>query len=216
MFTGIIEELGAVRSLSARGDSAQLTVVARKVLSDVHPGDSIAVNGVCLTVVSFSAQEFTADVMPETLRKTNLFQLKTGHAVNLERALALGGRLGGHLVSGHVDGVGKIREKRSEGNAVLIHISEPPEVLRFVVLKGSIAVDGVSLTVAGLSYDSFSVSIIPHTASETTLGHKAVGDPVNLENDLIGKYVERLLHAYQESSPKNISMEFLKANGFLQ
>jgi riboflavin synthase len=174
------------------------------------------VNGVCLTVVSFSAQEFTADVMPETLRKTNLLQLKTGHAVNLERALALGGRLGGHLVSGHVDGIGKIREKRSEGNAVLIHILSPPEVLRFVVLKGSIAVDGISLTVAGVSYDSFSVAIIPHTALETTLGHKAVGDPVNLENDLIGKYVERLLHVYQESSSNNISMEFLKANGFLQ
>lgn len=217
MFTGIVEELGTVKTLSVRGDSGKLRIHAKKVLADVRLGDSIAVNGVCLTVTSFSAQEFVADVMPETLRKTDLLRLQGGDSVNLERALALGGRLGGHLVSGHIDGVGVIVEKRTEGNAVIVRISATPEVLRFVIPKGSVAIDGISLTVADVTTESFSVSIIPHTASLTTLGQKKEGDPVNLENDMIGKYVDRLLSAHTADGEKaDISMELLKSNGFLQ
>ncbi|MDW7651912.1 MAG: riboflavin synthase [Bacillota bacterium] len=217
MFTGIVEELGEVKALALQGDSAKLSVSAHKVLRDVRLGDSIAVNGVCLTVTSFSAREFTADVMPETFRKSNLFRLQSQDAVNLERALALGGRLGGHLVSGHVDGVGTITEKRIEGNAVIFRFSAPGDVLRYIIPKGSVAVDGISLTVADVGAETFSVSVIPHTASLTTLGSKGKGDPVNLENDMIGKYVERLLGIQRETEEKkDISMEFLKANGFLQ
>lgn len=217
MFTGIIEEQGIVRSLAVQQESARLTVSAQKVLEDVRLGDSIAVNGVCLTVVAFFAHEFTADMMPETLRKTNLAYLKPGDRVNLERALALGGRLGGHLVSGHVDGVGLITEKRPEGNAVIFRFQAPPGVIRYVVPKGSVAIDGISLTVADVRDDTFSVSVIPHTAAMTTLGVKKAGDKVNLENDMIGKYVDRLLTAYREDEKKSdISMEFLKASGFLQ
>lgn len=216
MFTGIIEEIGTVKSLVVRSESAKLQIAARKVLADVRLGDSIAVNGVCLTVISFSPQEFTADVMPETLRKTNLVELKPGQVVNLERALALGGRLGGHLVSGHVDGTGRIRDRRLEENAVVVWIAAAREVLRLVVPKGSITVDGISLTVVDVSHDAFSVSLIPHTAAQTTLGHKAPGELVNLENDLIGKYVERLLATNQDFGKKDLNMDFLKANGFLQ
>ena len=217
MFTGIVEELGTVKTLAVRGDSGELRVKAQKVLADVRLGDSIAVNGVCLTVTSFSAQEFVADVMPETLRKTDLLRLQGGDPVNLERALALGGRLGGHLVSGHIDGVGAIVEKRSEGNAVIFRISAPPEVLRFIIPKGSVAIDGISLTVADVTAETFSISVIPHTASLTTLGSKKEGDPVNLENDMIGKYVERLLSTHHTEGEKaDISMELLKSNGFLQ
>lgn len=216
MFTGIIEEIGTVKSLVVRSESAKLQIAARKVLADVRLGDSIAVNGVCLTVISFSPQEFTADVMPETLRKTNLVELKPGQVVNLERALALGGRLGGHLVSGHVDGTGRIRDRRLEENAVVVWIAAAREVLRLIVPKGSITVDGISLTVVDVSHDAFSVSLIPHTAEQTTLGHKAPGELVNLENDLIGKYVERLLATNQDFGKKDLNMDFLKANGFLQ
>jgi riboflavin synthase len=215
MFTGIVEELAAVKSLSVRGESAKLAITAEKVLKDVRLGDSIAVNGVCLTVVSFSTREFVVDVMPETLRKTNLINLRPGDAVNLERAMALGGRLGGHLVSGHIDGTGKIIERRTEGNAVVFRFNTSAGVLRFVVSKGSIAIDGISLTVADMGLDWFSVSIIPHTASLTTLGSKGVGDMVNLENDMIGKYVDRLLNNAQDQK-EELSMDFLKANGFLQ
>ena len=217
MFTGIVEELGTVKSLSVRGDSAKLSVTAQKVLTDVRLGDSIAVNGVCLTVTSFSARQFIVDVMPETFRKSNLFRLQAGDSVNLERAMALGGRLGGHLVSGHVDGVAIIVEKRSEGNAVVFRFTAPPEILRYIIPKGSVAIDGISLTVAAVGLETFSISVIPHTAVMTTLGTKNEGDPVNLENDLIGKYVERLLHVQRDHREKeDISMEFLKANGFLQ
>jgi riboflavin synthase len=216
MFTGIIEEMGTVSSLSIRSESARIQVMARKVLADVRLGDSIAVNGVCLTVTSFSPQGFTADVMPETLRKTNLLELKPGQHVNLERALALGGRLGGHLVSGHIDGTGRIRERRLDENAVVLWITAPPEILRIVVTKGSIAVDGVSLTVADVAHDSFSVSLIPHTAAQTTVGSKAPGEMVNLENDLIGKYVERVLNVSQDLAKKDLSIDFLKVNGFVQ
>jgi riboflavin synthase len=216
MFTGIIEEMGTVKSLSIRSESASIQIEARKVLADVRLGDSMAVNGVCLTVTSFSPQGFTADVMPETLRKTNLVELRPGQQVNLERALALGGRIGGHLVSGHVDGTGRIRDRRLEENAVVLWISASLEILRVIVPKGSIAVDGISLTVADVAHDAFSVSLIPHTAGLTTLGSKGHGEIVNLENDLIGKYVDRLLTINQELAKKEINIDFLKANGFLQ
>ncbi len=216
MFTGIIEELGTVKSLSVYSEAAQLTINAKRIMSDVRLGDSIAVNGICLTVVSFTKEEFVVDVMPETLRKTNLKDLKVGHSVNLERAMMLGGRLGGHLVSGHVDGVGRIESKRQEGNAIVFYIAAPPEALKFIVPKGSVAIDGISLTVAHVGRDSFSVSVVPHTATQTTLGSKLPGDAVNLENDMIGKYVDRLLNSYQDVGKTNINIDFLKANGFLQ
>ncbi|MBT9172616.1 MAG: Riboflavin synthase [Syntrophomonadaceae bacterium] len=216
MFTGIIEEMGTVKSLSVRSESARIQIEARKVLADVRHGDSMAVNGVCLTVTAFSPQGFTADVMPETLRKTNLVELSPGQKVNLERALALGGRIGGHLVSGHVDGTGRIRDRRLEENAVVLWISASLEILRVIVPKGSIAVDGISLTVADVAHDAFSVSLVPHTAAQTTLASKGHGEIVNLENDLIGKYVDRLLTINQELAKKEINIDFLKANGFLQ
>jgi riboflavin synthase len=216
VFTGIIEEMGTVKLISVRSESAKIQVAARKILADIRLGDSIAVNGVCLTVTSFSPQGFTADVMPETLRKTSLFELRPGQQVNLERALALGGRLGGHLVSGHIDGIGRLRDRRTEENAVVLWISAPPEILRFIVLKGSIAVDGVSLTVADVGHDAFAVSLIPLTAEQTTLGSRLPGEPVNLENDLIGKYVERFLMVSHDAVRKEINIDFLKANGFVQ
>lgn len=216
MFTGIIEEMGTVKSLSVRSESAKIQLVARKILADIRLGDSVAVNGVCLTVASFTPQGFTADVMPETLRRTNLLELKPGQQVNLERALALGGRLGGHLVSGHIDGAGRIRDRRLEENAVSLWITAPPEILRVIVSKGSIAVDGVSLTVADVSHDAFLVSLIPHTAAQTTLGSRAPGETVNLENDIIGKYVERFLTISQDLDKRELSIDFLKANGFVQ
>ncbi|MBT9139641.1 MAG: Riboflavin synthase [Dehalococcoidia bacterium] len=217
MFTGIVEELGLVKLLSVRVGTAQLQMYAQTVLTDVKLGDSLSVNGVCLTVVSFSAREFAVDVMPETLRRSNLMELKPGDSVNLERALTLGGRLGGHLVSGHVDGVGRIAERRLEGNAVLFRFSAPSEVLRYIISKGSVAVDGISLTVADTGLDWFSVSVIPHTVSHTTLGRKREGEKVNLENDLIGKYVERLLFAQRDEKQKeDISVDFLMKTGFLQ
>jgi riboflavin synthase len=216
VFTGIVEELGTVRSLETSGESARIKITARKVLTGSRLGDSVAVNGVCLTVSAFAGNSFTADIMPETLRKTNLLHLKAGDQVNLERALALGGRLGGHLVSGHIDGVGKVREKYNESNAIIFHFSAPAEVIRLIVPRGSVAVDGISLTVAAVERETFSVSVIPHTATETTLGYRKTGDPVNLENDLIGKYVDRLLGAYQDTRPKDITVDFLKANGFIQ
>jgi riboflavin synthase len=216
MFTGIIEERGTVRGLAVQQDSARIKVAASVVLTDCQVGDSIAVNGVCLTASSFSEDTFTADVMPETLRKTTLNRLKPGDFVNLERALALGDRLGGHMLSGHVDGIGIITEKQREGNAVVFRISAATNILRLLVPKGSIAVDGISLTVATVAQDSFTLAVIPHTAAVTTLDKKQVGDTINLENDMLGKYVERLLGAYQEAQPKELSMDFLKANGFIQ
>src|SRR5574340_431269 len=193
MFTGIIEEMGQVKSLRRSGGSARLTVSASKVLDGTVLGDSICVNGVCLTVVEMSAGEFSADVAVETLKVTNLGDLTAGSKVNLERALQLSARIGGHLVSGHVDGVGRIREKREEGNGWRILFDAPETVLRYVIKKGSIAIDGISLTVADVDLAGFSVAMIPHTAKLTTLGHKKAGDTVNLEADIIGKYVERLL-----------------------
>ena len=213
MFTGIIEEVGSVQSV---GDGC-LAIKARKVLQDVQLGDSIAVNGVCLTVTSFDGNSFQADVMPETIRRTSLSELKTGSPVNLERALTLNTRLGGHIVSGHIDGVGKIVSLREEKNAVLMKISADGDILRYIVEKGSVAIDGVSLTVAYVDSSVFKVSVIPHTASETTLLYKGAGNTVNLECDIIAKYVEKLMGFKTENKKdEDITEEMLLSYGFIQ
>ena len=193
-----------------------LDIQAKLVLEGTKIGDSIAVNGVCLTVTSLQDDGFTADVMAETLRRTNLGSLRGGDGVDLERAMAADGRFGGHMVAGHIDSVGTITEQRREGIATWVTIAAPPEILRYVVEKGSIAIDGVSLTVAAVTDRDFSVSLIPHTGSQTILLRKKPGDQVNLENDIVGKYVERLLSpAAPEPAPESrITMDFLREHGF--
>lgn len=193
MFTGIVEEKGTVKHISLAGISGSIAIRARKVLEGTRIGDSIAVNGVCLTVVSLRPDGFTADVMAETIRRTSLGSCQPGDPVNLERAMAADGRFGGHIVAGHIDGVGTIRSAVPEGNAVWITIDAPPQILRYIVEKGSIAIDGISLTVAYVDESVFKVSVIPHTAAETTLLSKKAGDIVNLENDIVGKYIEKLM-----------------------
>jgi riboflavin synthase len=217
MFTGIVEEVGTIRRVVSGHTSGEIAVRAAKVLEGTKIGDSIAVNGVCLTVTALLSDGFTADVMPETLRRSNLGKLRQGDPVNLERAMAADGRFGGHIVSGHIDGVGTITEARREANAVWVRIQAPQSILNLIVEKGSIAIDGISLTVAAVQAESFQVSIIPHTGSETTLLRKGVGDPVNLENDIVGKYVQRLMHP-ADPQPKQqesrITLEFLAEHGF--
>mgnify|MGYP001293415268 CR=1 FL=1 len=194
MFTGLIEEVGTVERIRKRGETLELAIRARKVLEDAKVGDSIAVNGVCLTVVSIRDGAAAMDVMPETFRKTSLHKLSPGDKVNLERAMAAGARFGGHIVQGHADGTGTVRSRIPEGNAVIFEIApDDPELMRYIVPKGSIAVDGISLTVADAGERSFRVSIIPHTLAETVLSVRKPGDLVNLETDIIGKYVEHLL-----------------------
>ncbi len=189
MFTGIVEETGVV----AKCNASSLFIKANKILSGTQLGDSIAVNGVCLTVTNLTKDGFYADVMPETFSRSNLGELTAGSQVNLERAMAADGRFGGHIVSGHIDGTGKITKIQNDGNAVRFWIAADIKILRLIVEKGSITVDGISLTVVSVDDSNFSISIIPHTLAETILGTKRVGDTVNLENDIIGKYVERLL-----------------------
>lgn len=210
MFTGIIEEIGTILQREETANRCALTISAKKVLTDTKIGDSIAVNGVCLTVTDFKKDSFTADVMPETLRRSSLGQLKTGSAVNLERAMAADGRFGGHIVAGHIDGTGKISSLRPEGNAVLVTVSTTPDLLRYIVEKGSIAIDGISLTVAKVTHSDFTVSLIPHTGEETTLLKHRPGEIVNLETDIIGKYVEKLI----QTKKSGVTMELLLENGF--
>lgn len=215
MFTGLVEELGKVKQIARGAKSVRLTVVGNKVLTDVKLGDSIAVNGTCLTVVDFSRDWFTADVMPETVDRTALAGLKPGDTVNLERTLRVGDRLGGHIVSGHIDGVGQILAKEQNDNAVIVRIGAGPDVMRYIIQKGSIAIDGTSLTVVDFGSDWFTVSLIPHTASMTTVGLKTTGEPVNLEADIIGKYVEKLLGLSQVAKPADkITLSFLEQHGF--
>jgi riboflavin synthase len=211
MFTGIIEEMGSVKALRREAGTARLTISASTVLGGTAVGDSICVNGVCLTVVDRGKSEFSADVANETLKVTNLGGLQIGQKVNLERALQLSARIGGHLVTGHVDAVGRIREKRQEGNSWRVFIDAPEAALRTIIKKGSVAVDGISLTVADVHTTGFSIAMIPHTAKLTTLGFKSAGDSVNLETDIIGKYVERLLSGRVEDG---VSLELLKKTGF--
>ena len=217
MFTGIIEEKGAVKSIRRGQHSAVITVSGKKVLQDTVPGDSIAVNGICLTVTSLGPGWFTADVMHETLNRSSLSDASAGTFVNLERAMAAGGRFGGHIVSGHVDGTGVIREIRRDDNAVWFTVSAPGNIMKYIVEKGSVAIDGISLTVASVRGDSFDVSVIPHTLGLTVLGDRGRGDVVNLENDIIGKYVEKLMN-YGQDSPKDnkggITEEMLIKYGF--
>lgn len=218
MFTGIIEEIGEIQSIKKGEKSSRLSIKANEVLRDTKIGDSISTNGVCLTVTSISSSNFEADVMAETLRKSNLEDLKPLDRVNLERAVSIKGRLGGHIVSGHIDGIGKILSFIKEDNAVWITIKAPLEILRYIVLKGSIAIDGVSLTVAYVDDEIFKVSIIPHTGEETILLKKRIGETVNLECDVIGKYVEKLLRLDEKKISKKentITESFLESNGFL-
>lgn len=213
MFTGIIEEIGTIKNVKRGIHSSVLTIKADEILSGTKVGDSIAVNGVCLTVTEIQKDAFTADVMHETLNRSSLGGLASGSHVNLERAMAADGRFGGHIVSGHIDGTGIITKIRSDDIAVWYTVQAPPQILRYIIEKGSIAIDGISLTVAALSGRDFQVSIIPHTSGHTILSEKKMGDIVNLENDCIGKYVERLCSTEDRNS--HITAEFLGKYGFI-
>ncbi len=215
MFTGIIEEKGILRGVRREKDACVLTVGCRDVLEGTRVGDSIAVNGVCLTVTSLGSGFFTADMMTETLRRSSLGSLASGSALNLERAMPADGRFGGHIVSGHIDGTGMVQSIRREGNAVWYTVEASSELLRYIVEKGSIAIDGISLTVAFVDERCFKVSTIPHTLECTTLPERRVGDTVNLECDIIGKYVEKLMtQPAAEQQPGGLTEEFLKKCGF--
>lgn len=224
MFTGIIEEIGVIKSVQRGKNSARLTISAKSILEDVKLGDSISVNGVCLTVTSFTKSEFNADVMHETMNRSSLKQLNSASKVNLERAMLLGSRFGGHIVSGHIDGMGRIVSVEKDDNAVWFKIETDKKILRLVIEKGSIAIDGISLTVARVYDDGFSVSIIPHSMDNTILKYKKPGDFVNLENDCIGKYVARLMQMgvdldgegnNMRNNNKSLDINFLSENGFL-
>lgn len=215
MFTGLVEEVGIVESITKSTKSAQITIKAKKVLEGTILGDSICTNGVCLTVTYLDNSRFSVDVMAETMRLSNLRNFAPGDEVNLERALSLGDRLGGHIVSGHIDGVGTIENFQQEDNAVWITVATSSEILKYIIQKGSIAIDGISLTVAYVDDTVFKVSIIPHTKDITTLHRKKAGDEVNLECDMIGKYIEKLLeHKDQVPVKKGIDYNFLSENGF--
>lgn len=212
MFTGIVEEVGTIKAIRMAGNSGSIVIKATTVLEGTKIGDSIAVNGVCLTVTSLMSDGFSADIMAETVRRSSFDKASIGASVNLERAMAADGRFGGHIVSGHIDGCGIISEYRKEENAIWVKIDTPSDILKLIVHKGSICIDGISLTVAELGDDYFKVSVIPHTAEETTLVTKKVGDRVNLENDVVGKYVQRLLGpANSEEKSDGITYEMLEA-----
>ncbi|MBF4694965.1 riboflavin synthase [Fusibacter ferrireducens] len=211
MFTGIIEELGNVKSMFTGNTVSRLEIEGRKVLTDIRQGDSIAVNGVCLTVTQFSATTMVADVMNETLKYSNLGKLRCGDVVNLERAMRADGRFGGHMVSGHVDAVGEIATIKRDGIATVYTFKTPEKLMRYIVKKGSIAIDGISLTVTHTTSSHFSVSIIPHTLSQTTLSYKQIGETVNLEADMVGKYIEHFLFRQKDNV---LTQAFLMEHGF--
>ena len=218
MFTGIVEEMGAVTAVAKGLAGTRLTIMASTVMSDLKTGASISVNGACLTVVAQSETDFSVELSPETLSVTTAGTLTAGSPVNLERAMKLSERLGGHLVSGHVDGIGMIRSRQQDGNAIVLECEAPKDVLRYCIPKGSITVDGISLTINKVTDRSFVVSIIPHTAKVTTLGLKQVGDRVNLESDLVGKYVERLLQergTLPDKPEPVIDREYLQKRGLI-
>ena len=217
MFTGIVEEVGQIQSIKKGEKSSKLIINASLVLDETLVGDSISTNGVCLTVTRINNSSFEADVMAETLRMSNLGNLQTGDQVNLERALTLNKRLGGHLVSGHIDGIGEIISREKEDNAIWITIKTSANIIRYIIGKGSIAIDGISLTVAYVDEQVFKVSIIPHTGTNTSLLTKLQGETVNLECDLIGKYVEKLLGIQNSSnrSSRTIDANFLESYGFI-
>jgi riboflavin synthase len=217
MFTGIVEEMGAITALAKTLAGTRLTILASTVMGDLKIGDSVSVNGTCLTVVSRTDKDFNVEVSPETLSVTTLGFLNSGTPVNLERAMRLNERIGGHLVAGHVDGVGVIRSRHQDSNAIVFTIEAPPNILRYCVAKGSVTVDGISLTINDVSEKGFSVTIIPHTAKVTTLGLKQINDTVNLESDLIGKYVERLLQERGQLPKPTISIDtdYLQKRGLI-
>lgn len=207
--------MGKVQNIRKNIKSSVLIIEGNKIFEDIHVGDSISVNGVCLTVTTFNNNIFEADIMNETLNRSSLGSLKNGSYVNLERAMSANGRFGGHIVSGHIDGTGKIVKIEKDDNAIWYTISVEENLMRYIVEKGSVAIDGISLTVAKVRVKDFSVSIIPHTVKETILSHKSVGDIVNIENDVIGKYVEKFINFPQKNEDKkNITMDFLINNGF--
>jgi riboflavin synthase len=224
MFTGIIETVGKIASIERQGDSVRLTVAAGPIAEDVQIGDSVCINGVCLTATSTQAPQMTFEAVYETMRKTSLGSLQVGDGVNLERSLPANGRLGGHIVQGHVDGAGRIASIRPVGNSWFVYIDVAPELMRYIVTKGSVAVDGISLTVADSADRTFSLSIIPHTWENTTLRDKRAGDPVNIECDIIGKYVEKMLGGYiagggeplhRGSSDRGVSRDLLARSGYV-
>ncbi|MCR2043240.1 riboflavin synthase [Anaerosalibacter massiliensis] len=216
MFTGIIEEIGIVSNFIKSSKISTLKIGCNKILEGISLGDSIAVNGICLTVKKYDSNYFEADIMNETLSKTNLNICKIGNSVNLERALKIGDRIGGHIVSGHIDGIGTIRKLEDDGDSTWITIKTTEDIMNYIVYKGSIALDGISLTVADISMDSFKVSVVPHTQKETILLEKKVGDIVNIECDQIGKYIEKFLNKDDESKKKStLNLDKLKKYGYV-
>lgn len=217
MFTGIIEEIGTVKKIQKVSDQAvTMTISSSKILEDVGLGDSISVNGICLTVTHFTSDYFEVDAMPETIKATSLNSLKKGSSVNLERAMAANGRFGGHFVSGHIDATGKIVKKKKEQNAIYYDIEIPNDLTKYILHKGSITVDGTSLTIFGIQQSIFTISLIPHTAKGTILGEKEEGDIVNIECDMLAKYVQKMLqNDDREQKVNRISEDFLQQNGFM-
>ena len=215
MFTGIVEEIGIINKISKGRKSSKILVKAEKVIQGTKIGDSIWTNGVCLTVTDIFSNGFEADIMAETLDKSNLGKLVIGSKVNLERALTLDTRLGGHIVTGHIDGIGTIKSLKRIDNSVEISIASQQEILKYIVLKGSIAIDGISLTVSYIDDNEFKVCIIPHTSKETILLMKKLGDTVNLECDVIGKYIEKLLSSSNKKEESKVTMNLLRSNGFM-
>lgn len=214
MFTGLIEEIGSVRRVVSGAEWGSIAIACKDILPGTKIGDSIAVNGVCLTVTTLQKDGFTADVMAETLRRSDLGALRQGDPVNLERAMAADGRFGGHIVAGHVDGTGTLVRKKQEGNAMVLTIAADPALLYEIVEKGSITIDGVSLTVVSVNQENFTVSIIPHTGAQTILLDKKTGDPVNLETDVIAKYIRRFTTPQKEEKKSGLTLSFLQENGF--
>jgi riboflavin synthase len=214
MFTGIIEEIGKVKAIVRHANSIKLTIAVKKILEDMHVGDSICTNGVCLTVTTFDDGSYTADVMPETMNRTNFKDLRINDLVNCERAMPANGRFGGHIVSGHIDGTGVISKMSRDDKAIRIKIETRPEILKYIVEKGSITIDGISLTVTEVSNWDFGVSIIEHTQDATTLTKKKVGETVNLENDIVGKYIEKFVGSFAAKRDENL-LNLLNDNNFL-
>lgn len=216
MFTGIVEETGKILNIKRKGNAVELTVGCKEIMDDIRQGDSISVNGICLTVSEYGNSWFSADVMPETIRKTGLVKLNVNDGVNLERAVRLSDRLGGHMVSGHIDGTGSVAKVSREENAIWITVKTDEHLLKYIVEKGSVAIDGVSLTVAFIDEESFSFSLIPHTAGVTILGTKKPGDMVNIECDIIGKYIEKLFYVENDNKSKEkLTRDFLQNKGFV-
>ncbi|GMQ58262.1 riboflavin synthase [Vallitalea sediminicola] len=215
MFTGLINEIGEIIKIENGKHSARLTIKANNLFNDIRVGDSIAVNGVCLTVTTYNKNTFTVDVMPETMSLTNIKHLQNKHSVNLEPALRVGDRFGGHIVTGHIDSIGTIKSLLKDDNATRVTINISKDLRKYIIYKGSVAVDGISLTVTDISTDSFQVSIIPLTGMDTTILKKKIGDTVNIECDVIGKYVESMLHNNTDKSEPLINKDFLRSNGFM-